>query len=241
MSSISSSNSLTAGDRIAGAAADRPPRAPDRRRERIVGIGVLAHEIELDLRRHHGLQPVLLIGLEHALEQIARGELDRAPVLVDEVADHLGGRIVLPRHRRQRREVRHQLQVAVVLGIDEAVAVLGVAAGNRRHEHGRRQGEGGVGDELLRRHHLAAGDAGLVRRDAFDVLDAAPFEPGPDLLPVSDAAQVLDELRRARAAPAACWSGFLSCGCHRSPDFSWTAHYSRGARGKGRAVSPARD
>jgi hypothetical protein len=37
---------------------------------------------------------------------------------------------------------------------------------------------------LLRRHHLAAGDAGLVGRDALDVFDAPPFQPVGSFLPV---------------------------------------------------------
>ncbi len=50
---------VDAGDRIAGAAADRPARTPDRRHERIVGIGVLANEVKLNLRRNDGRSPIL--------------------------------------------------------------------------------------------------------------------------------------------------------------------------------------
>ena len=59
---------VDAGDGIALAARDRAARAPDRRHQRIVRIGVLAHEIELDLGRDDRLQPVAFIGVHHAAQ-----------------------------------------------------------------------------------------------------------------------------------------------------------------------------
>ena len=208
---------VDAGDRIARAAADRPARASDRRHQRIVGVGILAHEVELDLRRHDRPQPALLIGGHDALQHVARREVDDASVLVDEVADDLRGRVFFPGHQRQRRQVRHQLEVAVILRIGEAVAVLGIAARDRRHEHGRRQRQRRVGGELLRRHHLAARHACLIGRDALDVLDAAPFQPVGHFLPVAHTAQVLDMGWRAGASRATGGSDFLLCRRHQSP------------------------
>src|SRR5690606_38058553 len=52
------------------------------------------------------------------------------------------------------------------------------------HRHGRPR------QEFLHRHHLAAGDTGLVGDDAFDVLDAACLEPVACLVEGFDAADV---------------------------------------------------
>ena len=166
---------VDAGDRIARAAADRPAGAADRRRQRIVGVRVLAHEVEFDLRRHDRLQATSRHSCDHALQNVARRELDEASVLVDEIADDLRRRIALPRNDRQRRQIGHEFEVAVVFRVGEVVAVFGIAAGDRHHEYGGRKRRRGVGGGLLRRHHFAAGDAGLVGGDALYVFDAAPF------------------------------------------------------------------
>jgi hypothetical protein len=76
----------------------RPARAADRRLQRIVRIEVLLHQIELELRRHHGPPAVLMIKIDHPLEHVARGDVDRPVVDIEAVADHLRSRVLVPRH-----------------------------------------------------------------------------------------------------------------------------------------------
>jgi hypothetical protein len=106
------------------------------------------------------------------------------PSRVIGVVDDLRGRVALPRHHRRasrspardacRGRRGHSVELVVVLGV---VAGDGLGEDRARHRHGR-----GV-EELLHRHHLAAGDAGLVGDDAFDVLDAAGAKPVCGVLP----------------------------------------------------------
>src|SRR5690606_15298907 len=105
-----------------------------------------------------------------------------------------------------------------VLWIDEAVSIFRVLTGNRRHEDAGWKRKRGVGDELLRRHHLASRDAGLVGRDALDVLDGAPFKPFRCLLPILYTARALQECGSARPpAFAPCCLLFVQ---HPSPKYA---------------------
>jgi hypothetical protein len=78
----------------------------------------------------------------------------------------------------------------------EAVTVFRIITRNRRHEDGRRQCQRGIGGEFLRRHHLAAGNPGLIGGDAFDVFDITPGKPFGRLLPVLHTAKRFDIGRR---------------------------------------------
>ena len=100
------------GDRIGLPRRLRPAGAAGRRLELIVGIGVRLDEIELDLRRHHRLPALVLIELDHAAQHLARRRFDRAAVAMIAVMDDLRGRIVLPRHDGERREIRLEQDVA---------------------------------------------------------------------------------------------------------------------------------
>src|SRR5690606_34003691 len=92
--------------------------------------------------------------------------------------------------------------------------------------------------EFLRRHHLAARDAGLVGRDALDILDGAPLEPCVRLAPVLHAPPVLHIGGRAGASSAG--PGFLLGGRHQSPwDVAGEATIAgRGAVRKGETLLP---
>jgi hypothetical protein len=173
----------------------RPERPPGRL-QRIVRIVRLRHQVEFDFRRHHRLPAALGVELDHLLEHVARRVADRVALGGDHVADHLRRRVGFPRHHRKRRQVRHQLQVAIERIVAEIAGLFRIFAGDRVPEHRRGQRQRGVGGEFRRRHHLAARHAGEIRRDALDVLDAANPEPLTGLGPVFDAALDVEILGR---------------------------------------------
>jgi hypothetical protein len=78
-------------------------RAPDRRNQRIVRVGVLAHEIELDLRRDDRPPAMLAIGLDDAPQHVARVNSTMRPSWCarSQITCAVGS--LLPRHDRQRR------------------------------------------------------------------------------------------------------------------------------------------
>ena len=87
-------------------------RAADRCFDRIVGIEVLLHQIELELRRHHRAPAFGAVAVEHAAQHMARRDIDRIVVEVEGVADDLGGGLGIPGHEsgpcRGRASCRHR-------------------------------------------------------------------------------------------------------------------------------------
>jgi hypothetical protein len=87
-------------DAIGLAAALGPAGASDRRHQRIIGIGVDLDQEELQLGRHDRLPALGGIQLQHPLQHEARRDIDGGAVGIDAVADHLGGRLLVPGHQR---------------------------------------------------------------------------------------------------------------------------------------------
>ena len=161
------------GDRIRLTRALGTAGTADRRFQRVVGIDVRLDEIELHLRRDDRLPAAIGIELHDALQDVARRDLERRAVLVEGVVDHLRGRIARPGDDGEGGIVRLEDQVGVGDALDEGFLLLRVFAGDGLGEHRGGQRHRVAAEEFRGRHQLAAGDAGLVRNDAFDVVDAA--------------------------------------------------------------------
>ncbi len=77
----------------------RPAAGAHRRFERIVRIKILLDQVELQFRRYHWLPALLGIKLQDVLEHEARRYVDRLVIKIERIANHLGGRVDMPRHQ----------------------------------------------------------------------------------------------------------------------------------------------
>ena len=144
-------------------------RAADRRLQRIVRVGVRLDQEEFEFRRDHGRQPRCRVELEHAAQHVARRHRHRAAVVVEAVVDHLRGRLGGPGHDADRLRVAGQHDVDL-RRVNRAVVVR-VFAGDGLQEQRLGQAHALVLGVLLRRHDLAARDAGHVGDDGLDLGD----------------------------------------------------------------------
>ena len=179
---------VDACDRVALTAENRAAGATFRRMQRIIGVVILGDEIEFDLGRHHRLPAAVAIESQNLLQQVAWRIGNRVSFGIDDIADHLRCRVGFPGDDGKRREIRHQLQVAVARLVAEALGFLRILARNRVAVDRGRQCQRRIGGEFRGRHHLAARHARKVRSDAFDVLDPARPQPLGCFLPVCHAA-----------------------------------------------------
>ncbi len=98
----------------------------------------------------------------------------------------LGGGLRRPGDLAKAGKIGPEFQVPVG-GIEAEIAVLlGILARYGLHEDRGRQGHGCVDEEFRRRHDLAAGDAGQVRHQAFDLGHAAGIGPGLGFSDIGD-------------------------------------------------------
>ena len=155
--------------------------------QRIVRIVVLGDEVEFDFGRHHRLPTAVAVKAHDALQDVTRRVGNFLAFGVDDVADHLRRGVGLPRHDRQRREIRHQLKVVVARFVAEAFGLLRILTRDRMTIDRRGQRQRRIGSEFRGRHHLAARYARKVRRDAFYVFDPARPQPLRRFLPVCHA------------------------------------------------------
>ena len=159
-----------------------PAGGADGRLERLVRIGVLLHQVELDLRRDDGVPAALGEALQQAREHAAgvEGRVPAAPQHA--IGDHLRGGLVVPGHEGERGRVRLQHEVAVA-HVDGDGARRREVAGERVDEDVLGQAVLAAGepfDELVGGQDLAARHAREVGHDALDLDDAAFSEPGFD-------------------------------------------------------------
>ena len=150
------------------------PRAADRRLERIVRILVDLGQEELELGRHHRPPAMLGVGGEHAAQHLARRDRELAAVVVEAVADHLRGRLVVPGHGADRARIGPHAHVAE-RRVGDPVLLLGrIVARHGLDEHRLGQTQGVVSeraDELGGRQDLAPRDAVEVGDEALDLGD----------------------------------------------------------------------
>ena len=166
-------------DAIGLPAALGPAGAADRRHQRIVRVGVDLDQEEFQLRRHDRLPALGGIELQHALQHEARRDVDGGAVGIDAVADHLGGRLLVPGHQADGRAVRDHVDVAV-LGAGHVLVVRKIA-GHGLDEDRLWHPEAPIAQdaqELLGRQDLAAGDARQIRHQALHFGDPMILDEG---------------------------------------------------------------
>jgi len=120
-------------DRIRLARGFRPTGAPRRGLQREIGVGVLLHQEELELRRDDGLEAHRVVKAEHVPQHAARRQLVRRAIARIAVVDDLRGRVDRPRHHAHRFRVRPQVHVRIGRR-HQLVVLVGVVTGNRGDE-----------------------------------------------------------------------------------------------------------
>ena len=153
-------------------------RTADRRLQRIVRILVDLGQEKLELGRDHGSPAPVLVGLQHALEDLTRRDRDRLAIVMIAVADHLRRRLLVPGHDAQRPRVGAHPDIAQGR---VGHPILGrIVAGDGLHEHRLGQAQRVLGeraDELGRGQDLAPRDAVEVGDQAFDLGDLTLPKP----------------------------------------------------------------
>ena len=165
-------------DAVALARRFRSLGAADRRLQRIVGILVDLGQEELELGRDHRPPAAFGIGSQDPAQDLPGRDRHLALVVVAAVADHLGGRFLVPRHDAQRARIRTHAHVAH-RRVGHPILVR-IVAGHGLHEDHLGQPQGILGDradELLGRQDLAPGDAVEVGDQALDLGDPTLPEP----------------------------------------------------------------
>ena len=157
--------------------------AADRRLQRVVRIGVALDEVELDLRRHDGMQAPVPEHAHDPAQDLPGRDVHRIALLRVAVVDDAAGGLLAPGHEPQRVQVglRHHVPVR---GIHHPFleVVVDVLARHGLDEHGLRQAHAALLGELARRHVLAPRDARHVGHHGLDLVDLVVDEPFAQLL-----------------------------------------------------------
>ncbi|MNV60983.1 hypothetical protein D3C71_1534720 [compost metagenome] len=163
-------------DRVGLAGGFRAAGAAGRRQQREVRVGVLLHQKEFQLRRHHRAKAEFGVGIEHPPQHVARGQLMRLAMLGVAVVDDLRGGIGGPGHHAHGVRIRAQDHVRVRRR-GEFVVVVGEITGDGGGEDALGQARAVIVGKLVGRNDLAACIAGDVRHQALHLGDAALLEP----------------------------------------------------------------
>ena len=157
-------------------------RAAERRRQRQVRIGIGRREIEFHFRRHHGPPAALAEQIDDAFQHVARRHRPRPAVGMMGVGQHTGLRRTSAGRQAQRRHIRLQKRVRILV---RHLVGAGVAAGDGDDEGAHRQEDRRAferSQELGDRQHLAAQDAVDVGHQAFDFGDGVLLQPLPGII-----------------------------------------------------------
>ncbi|MNT04850.1 hypothetical protein D3C72_1394430 [compost metagenome] len=119
---------VDAGDGIALPADNGAAGPALRRMQRIIRVVIHGDEVEFDFRRDDRLPALFRIKRQHVLQHVARRVGDEIAFRIHDVADHLRGRVALPRHDGERGKIRHQLQVAVARLVTEIRGLIRIFA-----------------------------------------------------------------------------------------------------------------
>ena len=153
-------------------------RAADRGFERIVGIDVPLDQVEFELRRDDRPPALLLVEIEHALQHMARRDVDRLVIEMEGVADHLRGRLLVPGHQPDGVEVGLQVDVDGAVADRGGLPHIAAIDGQGENFFGDAQAPRFVALQKFRwRQDLAAGRSGHVGHQAFDFTDPAFTDP----------------------------------------------------------------
>ena len=153
-------------------------RAADRRFQRIVGIDIALDQIEFELGCYDRPPALFLVEVEHAPQHMTRRDVDRIVIEVEGVADHLGGRLLVPGHEPNGVEIG--LEVDVDGGIADGGGFPHIAAidGQGENFFGDAQAPGLVAFQKLgRRQNLPPGRSGHIGHQTFHFTDPAFTDP----------------------------------------------------------------
>ena len=156
-----------------------PAAAADGRLQRQVGVRVFRRQVELQLRRHHGLPALVRIQFQHAPQHRSGSKIDQRAIGKIAVVDDLRGGICSPWHHGDGGGIGFQDHVAVGAGngaviaaiVDRVIARHGHAQHRLRDAHAALLGEFPARQDLPARHTRQVGD------QAFDFRDALFIEP----------------------------------------------------------------
>ncbi|CRS20084.1 hypothetical protein PAERUG_P48_London_17_VIM_2_01_13_05448 [Pseudomonas aeruginosa] len=151
--------------------------------QRIVGVVAALGQVELHLWRHDRPPALVGIHLQHALEDVARRQLDGIAELVEGVVDHHRGGLDGPGDEEHGILVRAADHIDV--GRVEQVVVnvvFHVVAGDGLQQNALRQAHALFRDEFVGRRDLAAGDACQIGNQAFHFGDLAFLQPAGQLV-----------------------------------------------------------
>ena len=165
----------------------RPARPAHRRLERIIRILIALNEVELHFGRHNGTPAALLVKLDNPSQHLPRRDFDRATILMEGIMDHLRRRVRCPRHDRQGRIVRHQVNIAIGRVKRDAFIIIRIFAGDRLEKDRAGQRHFWRRNKLAHRHHLAASHTRHIGNDALDIFETTLLQPGTSLLGATDA------------------------------------------------------
>ncbi|MNP26878.1 hypothetical protein D3C76_1197570 [compost metagenome] len=159
------------------------PGAADRSLQRVVGVVAALGQVELHLRRHDRLPALVGVQLEHALEDVARRQLDGVAELVEGVVDDHRGGLDGPGDEEHGILVRAADHIDIGR-VQQVVidVILDVVAGHGLQQNAFRQTHALLVEELVGRRNLAARDPGQVRNQAFDFSDLAFLQPAGQLV-----------------------------------------------------------
>ena len=79
--------------------------------QRIIGIEVLLHQIEFEFGRHDGPPAFFLVERQHALQHVARRNLDRLIIQMISIANDLRRGLLVPRHEADGVRVRLHVDI----------------------------------------------------------------------------------------------------------------------------------
>jgi hypothetical protein len=153
----------------------RAPRTTDRRLERIIRVDVGFNQIKLELRGNHRLPTPRRIQVEHVAQHLARRHLHASAVGVETIVNHLRRGLGRPGH------ATHGARVGLQNHVDFRRAhrrrsIFGIITRHGLQKNALGQAHALLHLELLRRHQFAARDAGHVRHDRLDFLNAVVAE-----------------------------------------------------------------
>ena len=142
--------------------------AAHRRSQWQIFIGLHLHQVKFQLRRNNRFQAQIIIGLQHALQHIARGNLYRLAIETIGIVNDGSGRVFGPRHEAQTGGVGQQAHVAVGHG---GKFFLRIITGHRLGEHGFGHAYAFGGIVFVSGDDFTAGGAAHVGHQTFDFGD----------------------------------------------------------------------
>ena len=146
------------------------------RRQLVVGIEVLTHQVELHLRRDHWPQPVGLEQFQHLAQDVASGQGVRPAVHGVAVVNDLGGGFARPGDHAHGARIGHENHVGIGR-LDETPVLVGILAGYTLDHDAFGKAGMPPAEKLVGRNELAARIARHIGNQALHFGNLVPFQP----------------------------------------------------------------